>query len=77
MKKKLSDKEMHTLQLRLSKENKDFADLCDARNEVVRTIAHHQVVERALLAELDKWDIKIEKILQKEKDKEIKLKTRK
>ena len=68
--KKLSQKEKSELWSRLRKDGKDFEDLCDARDEVVRTIGHHDVVRRALILELEKWDIKVEKMFKKLVDKE-------
>ena len=52
--KKLSRKERSEIWSHLRQENKVFADLCDARDEVVRTIGHHDVVIRALISELEK-----------------------
>ena len=72
--KKLSDKERSDLWSRLRKENEDFTDLCDARDEVVRTIGYHDIVKRALVAELEKWDVKVEKMFGKLAEKEKKWK---
>ena len=72
--KKLSRKERSELWSRLRKEDIIFADLCDARDEVVRTIGHHDVVKRALISELEKWDIKVEKMFGKLAEKEKKWK---
>jgi len=72
--KKLSRQERSELWSRLRKENKNFADLCDARDEVVRTIGHQDIVTRALVAELEKWDIKVEKMFGKLAEKEKKWK---
>jgi len=72
LRKKLSRKERSELWSHLRQEDKVFADLCDARDEVVRTIGHHDVVKRALISELEKWDLEIDEIFRKEIDKEIK-----
>jgi len=65
LKKKLSRKEISELWSRLRKEDEIFDDLCNARDEVVRTIGHHEVVKRALISELEKWDTKIETMFRK------------
>ena len=70
--KKLSQKEKSELWSRLRKENGIFDDLCDARDEVVRVIAHNDLVKRALVSELKKWDIKVDTIFQKEIEQEEK-----
>ena len=72
--KKISKKVESKLWLRLIKENESFEDLVDARNEVVRTMGHHEVVKRALLSELDKWDAKIETMFNRLAKKEITIK---
>ena len=74
--KKLSRKERADLWSRLRKENEDFTDLCDARDEVVRIIGHHDVVKRALILELENWDMRVEGMFRKLEGKEIKLKNK-
>ena len=71
MKKKLSRKEISQLWSQLRKEDEIFDDLCDARDEVVRVLAHQDMITRALVTELEKWDVKVESIFQKKIDKEI------
>ena len=70
LKKKLSSKERTDLWSRLRKEDEVFTDLCNARDEVVRTMGHHDVVKRALILELEKWDIQVDKMFRKLVDKE-------
>ena len=74
MKKKLSRKEIRELWSQLRNEDEIFDDLCDARDEVVRVIAHQDMIKRALVTELEKWDIKVDAMFQKKIDKEIKSK---
>ena len=74
MKKKLSRKEISQLWSQLRKEDEIFDDLCDARDEVVRVLAHHDVIKRALVSELEKWDTEVDAMFQKKIDKEIKSK---
>ena len=50
--------------VKMIKENKDFEDLCDERNKIVRIIEQHQIVVDALFTELKKWDIRVEKMFQ-------------
>lgn len=71
MKKKLSRKEISQLWSQLRKEDEIFDDLCDARDEVVRVLAHQDMITRALVTELEKWDTKVETMFQKKIDKEI------
>ncbi len=71
MKKKLSRKEISQWWSQLRKEDEIFDDLCDARDEVVRVLAHHDVIKRALVTELEKWDTKVDAMFQKKIDKEI------
>ena len=72
--KKLSYKEKSELWSRLRKKDEIFDDLCNARDEVVRTLGHHEVVKRALISEIEKWDNKIEAMFSKALKKEITLK---
>ncbi len=72
LKKKLTRKERTDLWSRLRKEDEVFIDLCNARDEVVRTMGHNDVVKRALILELEKWDTKVDTMFQKEIDKETK-----
>jgi len=72
--KKLSRKQTSELWSRLRKEDEIFDDLCDARDEVVRVLAHQDMITCALVTELEKWDVKVETMFQKKIDKEIKLK---
>ena len=74
LRKKLSRKERSEYWSRLRQEDEIFRDLCDARDEVVRTIGHHDIVTRALVAELEQWDIKVEKMFGKLAEKEKKWK---
>ena len=69
MKKKSSDKESSELFAKLMKNDEDFADLVNERNKIVGIIEHHQIVTEALFTELEKWDIKVETVFQKELDK--------
>ena len=71
MKKKLTRKEISQLWSQLRKEDEKFNDLCDARDEVVRVIAHNDLVKHSLVEELKKWDVKVESMFQKKIDKEI------
>jgi len=50
---------------RLRKEDNIFEDLCNERNKIVRIIEHHEIVKNALYSELEKWDIRIDKIFRK------------
>jgi len=72
--KKLSHKEKSELWSRLRKKDEIFDDLCNARDEVIRTLGHHEVVKRALISEIEKWDTKIEAMFSKALKKEITLK---
>ena len=57
--KKMTRNETGKLFSRLRKEDAEFDDLCDARDDVVRVMAHHDIVKEALLLELEKWDLKM------------------
>jgi len=54
--KKLSKKERSELWSRLRKENESFENLCNERDKIVRMIEHHQIVEIALVSQLEKWN---------------------
>ena len=69
--KKLSRKQTSELWSRLRKDDEIFDDLCDARDEVVRVLAHQDMITRALVTELEKWDTKVDAMFQKKIDKEI------
>ena len=69
--KKLSRKQTSELWSRLRKDDEIFDDLCDARDEVVRVLAHQDMITRALVTELEKWDTKVDAMFQKKIDIEI------
>lgn len=64
MKKKLSDKEISQFWTRLRKEDEKFDDWSDARDEVVKTIGHYELLMKVLIIEQKKWDKKVEKMFQ-------------
>ena len=67
--KKQPSKNSTDLFVKMIKENKDFEDLCDERNKIVRIIEHQQIVTEALFTELEKWDQKVDSMFQKELEK--------